>query len=64
MIDDESDYFSVDSNRWLSGDERDTLQSKESSLREQKYGSLRDKALTVELDFAGRRAIAEEVVVG
>lgn len=64
VIDDESDYFSVDSNRWLSGGERDALQSKEADLREKKYGSRKNKALTVHLDLAGRRAVQEEAVVG
>lgn len=64
VIDDESDYFSVDSNRWLSGDQRDALRSKESSLREQKYSSRQKKALTVELDLVGRKAISEDTVVG
>lgn len=62
MIDDESDYFSVDTNRWLSHDERDALQKKEESLRASKYGSRRKKAVT--LDIAGRRVIEEEEVVG
>lgn len=64
VIDDESDYFSVDSNRWLSSDQRDALESKETNLREQKYGSQRNKPLTVELDLVGRKAIQESVVVG
>ena len=62
MIDDESDYFSVDANRWLSDTERDQLSRKEAELREAKYGSRRDRKII--LDFAGRRVIEQEDTVG
>lgn len=62
MIDDESDYFSVDTNRWLSTDEREVLRKKEDSLREQKYSSRGTKAVT--LDIAGRRVVQEESNIG
>ena len=62
VIDDESDYFSVDTNRWLSSDAREALRTKEDSLREQKYGSRRTKAVT--LDIAGRRVLEEDTNIG
>ena len=54
----------MDTDRWLSGGDRNALRSKEEALREQKYGSRRNKALTVDLDLAGRRAVQEKTVVG
>ena len=62
MIDDESDYFSVDANRWLSATERDALSRKEAELLEAKYRSRRDRKVV--LDFAGRRVIEEEDHIG
>ncbi len=62
VIDDESDYFSVDSNRWLSASEKEALRNKQESLREQKYGSRRTKAVT--LDIMGKKVVEEEVKVG
>lgn len=64
MIDDESDYFSTDSNRWLSASEREALQTKQDVLREQKYGSRRNKALTMDIDIKGKKAVEENVKVG
>ena len=55
VIDDESDYFSVDGNSWRSTDEREALQKKEDDLRGQVYASRRNKAVT--LDIAGRRVV-------
>ncbi|KAJ8029259.1 Activating signal cointegrator 1 [Holothuria leucospilota] len=57
VIDDQSDYFSTDSNHWLSTKDRKALQAKKEQLKEQKYGSRRNKKVT--LDFAGRRVIEE-----
>ncbi len=54
MIDDESDYFSVD-DRWLSSKERDKLRKREEELRDKRHGSRLDRKIT--LDFAGRRVI-------
>jgi len=39
VIDDESDYFSVDSNQWLSKDQRQKLANREKQLRESRHGS-------------------------
>ena len=62
VIDDEMDYFSMDSNRWMTQKEREKLRAKEDELRRQKHGSRRNQAIT--LDFAGRKVIEEKSVVG
>ena len=64
MIDDESDYFSTESNRWISDAERKALQQREAELREIRHGSRMNRKLLVELDFAGRRVVEEEQVNG
>ena len=64
MIDDESDYFSTESNRWISDAERKALQQREVELREIRYGSRMNRKLLVELDFAGRCVVEEEQVNG
>lgn len=58
VIDDESDYFSVDTNSWLSVNERDILQERDHELREKKYGSRRNRGVV--LDISGRKVIEEE----
>lgn len=62
VIDDEMDYFSVDSNRWLSQKEREKLRGKEEELRRLKHASRRDQSIT--LDFAGRRVVEDKNRVG
>ncbi|XP_075713946.1 activating signal cointegrator 1 [Rhinoderma darwinii] len=57
VIDDESDYFSTDSNQWLSQAERQTLQKKEQELQELRHASRLSRKVT--LDFAGRKVIDE-----
>ena len=57
MIDDESDYFSVDS-KWLSKADREALRKREEELRSQRHASRKDRKVT--LDFAGRRVIEVE----
>lgn len=54
VIDDESDYFNVDS-RWLQDKEKQLLKEKQDKMMEEKYS--RNKKIT--LDFAGRRIIEE-----
>ena len=62
VIDDEMDYFSVDSNQWMSDKEREALRKREDQLREQRHGSRRNKAIT--LDFAGRRVVEDDNDIG
>lgn len=54
MIDDESDYFNIDGNKWLNPNQRDALRAKEKELREKRFGSRRG-AVKVTLDFAGMK---------
>lgn len=61
VIDDESDYFSTDSNRWLSQTERDKLRKREEELRSIRFASKKDRKIT--LDFAGRQVIEEDSTV-
>ena len=61
MIDDEMDYFSVDSDRWLSREDRQLLRAKEESLRAKRHESRRNKAIT--FDFAGRKVVEEDETV-
>ena len=52
MIDDESDYFASDS-KWIDERQRKALKQREEELREKKYASRANRAVT--LDFAGRQ---------
>lgn len=58
MIDDEADYFSTDSNQWLSKEDRELLRKREEELRSQRHMSRKDRKVT--LDFAGRRVLEED----
>ncbi|XP_069621829.1 activating signal cointegrator 1 isoform X1 [Ranitomeya imitator] len=57
VIDDESDYFSTDSNQWLSQAERETLCKKEQELQELRHASRLSRKVTI--DFAGRKVLEE-----
>ncbi|XP_061616734.1 activating signal cointegrator 1 [Phyllopteryx taeniolatus] len=57
VLDDESDYFATESNKWLSTAERDKLRKKEEELRELRHASRKDRKIT--LDFAGRQVLDE-----
>ncbi|XP_018408496.1 PREDICTED: activating signal cointegrator 1 isoform X2 [Nanorana parkeri] len=57
VIDDESDYFSTDSNQWLSTAERETLRKKEQELQELRHASRLSRKITI--DFAGRQVFEE-----
>uniref|UniRef100_A0A8C5PNG1 Activating signal cointegrator 1 n=1 Tax=Leptobrachium leishanense TaxID=445787 RepID=A0A8C5PNG1_9ANUR len=58
VIDDESDYFSTDSNQWLSQAEREALRKKEQELQELRHASRLSRKVT--LDFAGRKVIEDD----
>lgn len=58
VIDDQADYFSTESNRWLTKRERELLTKKAQELHEEKCKSRRDRNVT--LDIAGRRVIDED----
>ncbi|KAG8440329.1 hypothetical protein GDO86_006181 [Hymenochirus boettgeri] len=57
VIDDESDYFSTDSNQWLSQAEREALRRKEQELQELRHASRLSRKITI--DFAGRKILEE-----
>lgn len=52
VIDDESDYFSHDSNKWLSEKERAKVKQKEQQLRDQKERAKRSNV--IQIDLLGR----------
>lgn len=54
VIDDQSDYFDMDGNRWLSKKEKLGLSKKEDEMRKKKYQQRHTRDITVTLDFAGR----------
>jgi len=51
VIDDESDYFKSDANRWLDPKQKEMLRAREQELREKRHGP--KKGIKVTLDFAG-----------
>ena len=51
VIDDESDYFSVDAYKWMTSDQKIKLKEKEKELREKRHGSRLDRK--IDFDFAG-----------
>ena len=55
MIDDESDYFSVDSNKWLTSEQREKLRRREEEIRERRHGSRLHRKM--DFDFAGRKVV-------
>ena len=59
VIDDESDYFSVDSNKWLTEDQRKALRKREDEIREKRHGSRLNRKIT--FDFAGAKSMALSV---
>lgn len=63
VIDDESDYFSIDSNQWLKDDEKTKLRKREEELRGIRHAARKDRKITYTLDFAGRQVVEEETNV-
>ncbi|KAM5173016.1 activating signal cointegrator 1 [Mantella aurantiaca] len=57
VIDDESDYFSTDSNQWLSKAEREALRKREQELQDLRHASRLSRKVTI--DFAGRKVLEE-----
>jgi len=57
VIDDESDYFKSDANKWLNPKQKEMLKAREQELRDKRHGSKRE--IRVTLDFAGRQLIEE-----
>ena len=57
VIDDESDYFAVDSDKWLTKEQRKKLKEKEKAIHDQRHGSRLNKKYT--FDFAGRQVVED-----
>lgn len=62
VLDDERDFFAVDTTSWTSAEEKEALQQREKELREKKFGSRWNKAFT--LDIAGRKVVEEQPQIG
>jgi hypothetical protein len=62
VLDDERDFFNVDATSWKSPQEKAALVQREEELREKKFGSHRNRAVT--LDIAGRRVVEEHSEIG
>merc|ERR1719270_737355 len=58
IIDDESDYFNVDNNKWLTPEQREAMRKKKEELQEEKHKSRLDTKIT--FDFAGRKVVEED----
>merc|ERR1712150_433721 len=58
VIDDESDYFSVDAYKWMTSEQKIKLKERENELREKRHGSRLDRK--IDFDFAGRRIVEAE----
>ncbi|XP_025414221.1 activating signal cointegrator 1 isoform X2 [Sipha flava] len=57
VIDDQMDYYSVNSG-WLSSKQREQMHQKEEERQEKKHGSRKTKKITI--DFAGRQVYEED----
>ncbi|XP_013776774.1 activating signal cointegrator 1-like [Limulus polyphemus] len=57
VIDDESDYFAVESNKWLTKEERAKMSQKQKELHARRHVSRLNQKIT--LDFAGRRVLEQ-----
>ena len=58
IIDDESDYFNVDTNKWLTPEQREAMKKRKEEQHEEKHKSRLDRKIT--FDFAGRKVVEEE----
>ena len=58
VIDDESDYFSVDAEKWMTSDQRKKVKEREKELWEQKHGSRLNKKYT--FDFSGKKVVEDK----
>ncbi|KAK9810597.1 hypothetical protein WJX73_003330 [Symbiochloris irregularis] len=62
VLDDQSDYFDVDSNAWLSAEERKQLKAQDAAIREAEEA--RRNRVTVTIDLLGRQVLMEEGTSG
>jgi len=61
VIDDESDYFNIDSNKWLTPEQRAALAKKSEQLQEERHNRSR-RDIKLNFDFAGRKVVEDETV--
>lgn len=57
VIDDESDYFSIDSEKWMTDEQKQKMKKLEQEVWEQRHGSRLKKKYT--FDFAGRQIVED-----
>jgi hypothetical protein len=57
VIDDQSDYFSIDTNQWLTSDERESLKREEAEAKA--ADEARKKRVTVTFDLVGRKVVMD-----
>ena len=55
VIDDQSDWFEIESNAWLDEDEREEAKAQARELEEAREAAKRDRSTRVTLDLLGRR---------
>ena len=60
VIDDQSDYFAIDSNAWLNDEERAELKRREQEMEDAAEAA--KKRITVTVDLLGRRVIMDNAV--
>ncbi|MEW5319194.1 MAG: hypothetical protein WDW38_010359 [Sanguina aurantia] len=60
VIDDQSDYFEIDSNAWLNDAEREVLRRQR--VIEQEAEEIRKKRVTITLDLIGRKVVMDAAV--
>ncbi|BDA48892.1 probable activating signal cointegrator 1 at N-terminal half [Coccomyxa sp. Obi] len=58
VVDDQSDFFEIDSNAWLSDEERQQLKDRQRAIEEAEQS--RRRAVTVSFDLLGRQVIMAE----
>ena len=57
VIDDESDYFSIEAEKWMTKEQRSKLKQREKEVWEQRHGSRLNKKYN--FDFAGRKVVED-----
>uniref|UniRef100_A0A914VW20 Activating signal cointegrator 1 n=1 Tax=Plectus sambesii TaxID=2011161 RepID=A0A914VW20_9BILA len=60
VIDDQSDYYSAESNPYLTPEQRNALNKRRKELLSKKFGSRAEQSVVISLDFLGRKVIQEE----
>ena len=61
VIDDESDYFSVDAYKWMTPEQKNKLKEREKELKERRHGSRLDRK--IDFDFAGKYSFSNHASI-